>query len=263
MSSVHSALAKRYTAPQWALAFEVADSTGYGKSRSADAVAMGLWPSRGLEVHGIEIKVSRADWLRELRDPAKSAPIQRYCDRWWLAVASADIVQEGELPVTWGLLVLQKGGKLLAKVEAPELTPEPLSRGFAASMIRAFSENVTPTREVARMVNERVEEIRKRDADAAKATLAAMERRLADTERMVQEFERASGVRLDQWTGGTKIGEAVRLVLNDRGIDVAMERAIEPLERVARTIRTALDEVRALRPGGARSEGAANTEAGR
>lgn len=40
MSGVHTALAKRFAAPAWALAFEVADATGFGKTRSADAVAM-------------------------------------------------------------------------------------------------------------------------------------------------------------------------------------------------------------------------------
>jgi len=32
---------------------------------------MDLWPSGGLEIHGHEVKVSRSDWLRELKEPEK------------------------------------------------------------------------------------------------------------------------------------------------------------------------------------------------
>ena len=52
---------------------------------SGDAVIMSLWPSRGLELHGVEIKVSRADWKREAADPAKAEAIAAYCDAGELA----------------------------------------------------------------------------------------------------------------------------------------------------------------------------------
>lgn len=245
--SLHTALTKRYAAPQWALAFEVADATGYGKSRSADAVAMGLWPSRGLEVHGIEIKVSRADWLRELRDPEKSAAVQRYCDRWWLAVSDAEIVRDGELPSTWGLLVLQKGGKLITKVEAPALTAEPLSRGFVAAMVRAFSEDVTPTKEVTRIVNERVAE-----GVAHRVGIEEQYRKNAERERdeylrQIQAFHDVSGVYIDRWIGAAKIGEAVRVVMSDPTLERSLSRASEELRELSQRFQAAVDEVRELR----------------
>ena len=91
--AVFRLLDKRYPAESHALFRQVADSTGYGQKRYADAVAFGLWPSRGLEIEGLEIKVSRQDWLNELKNHAKSADIQAYCHRWWIVAGDRSIVK--------------------------------------------------------------------------------------------------------------------------------------------------------------------------
>lgn len=97
-AAVLDLLRKRYEPPAWAFLEQVRNSTGWKRTeRYADAVAMSLWPSRGLEVHGFEIKVSRSDVLKELRDPEKAAPIMRFCDRWWLVLGDKDLIQPGEL----------------------------------------------------------------------------------------------------------------------------------------------------------------------
>ena len=57
--------------------------------RYADAVAMNLFPSRGLALHGFEIKVSKSDFKSEIENPEKSVPVQQYCDHWWI-VAPAE-----------------------------------------------------------------------------------------------------------------------------------------------------------------------------
>jgi hypothetical protein len=44
---------------QYALLDEVRDEAGFGASRAIDVLAIGLWPSRGNEVHGIEVKSGR------------------------------------------------------------------------------------------------------------------------------------------------------------------------------------------------------------
>lgn len=127
--------------PKWALVPHVRNGAGWGGStglgglRTCDAVAVGLWPSTGLGLHGHEIKVSRADWLRELADPAKADAFRRYCDQWWI-VAPRGVVNDGELPEGWGLLEAV-GGKLRASTSAPALTPDPLPRGLVAALVRA------------------------------------------------------------------------------------------------------------------------------
>jgi hypothetical protein len=63
---VHAALAKKYPAPEYATFFEVRDAAGFDSKRSADVITVATWPSRGLAIHGFEVKCSRSDWLREL-----------------------------------------------------------------------------------------------------------------------------------------------------------------------------------------------------
>lgn len=63
-SDIRGGMAKRWRSPEWAIMWEVGEGTGAASGRYADAVMMSLWPSRGLELHGVEIKVSKSDWKR-------------------------------------------------------------------------------------------------------------------------------------------------------------------------------------------------------
>lgn len=129
-----AALKLRYQAQSHALLFEVANGTGSNGRVFADALAFGLWPSHGHPVEGIEIKVSRSDFLSEMAKPAKSQPVFQYCDRWWLAVPKG-LVDPGEVPDTWGILEL-KGDRLVTRKKAPKLQPAPMPRTFVASLLR-------------------------------------------------------------------------------------------------------------------------------
>ncbi len=138
-SDVVAALRKLFPPPAWAMFTGVANGTGHRANRWADAVSMGIWPSRGMEVAGFEVKVHRSDWLRELKKPQKAESIFKFCDRWWVAAGSADIVREVEIPPTWGLLV-PHAKTMKVVVDAPKLKPEPLSRSFVAAILRRAAE---------------------------------------------------------------------------------------------------------------------------
>ena len=128
--------------PEWACFFEVGNTTGYAVSRYADAVAMALWPSRGLIIRGFEIKTSRADYKREAAQPLKAESIAKYCDEWWI-VAPPNLISdpETEMPPAWGLMVSH--GKTLRTVrKATRTEAEPLSRGFVAAVLRRAHEMV-------------------------------------------------------------------------------------------------------------------------
>lgn len=231
-------LSKRFNPPAWALLEEVRNKTGYrGRTeRYADAVAMSLYPSRGLYIHGIEIKVSRSDWMRELSDPTKSAPIQRYCDHWWVVVGDTSIVDLGELPPTWGLLVPDKRGtKLVTKVKAPQLSPIPLDRAFLASMLRRASEQVT--RATQGKQNDHYQRGLSEGRLQAENQKGYREHRAQQTlERMIgnlKEFEDASGIKIGRYSG-KEMGEAVRIVQQHRrqhgSHRKALRRSIEAFE---------------------------------
>lgn len=68
-----------------------------------DFMAVACWASLEFAVHGHEVKVSRGDWLKELKNPNKSSPTMAMCDFWWL-VAPKGVAKEEELPERWGFL---------------------------------------------------------------------------------------------------------------------------------------------------------------
>lgn len=132
---IRAAISKRWSDPEYAVMFEVGDATGYQTRRHADAVIMSLWPSRGLELHGVEIKVSRADWKREAADPTKAEAIAQYCDRWWVITAPGVIDDMSDVPPAWGVREFDgKRWKTLRDATKTEATP--LSRGFLGAMLR-------------------------------------------------------------------------------------------------------------------------------
>ena len=154
-SHIKAALRMRYTAPQYATLEEVRNATGRIKRRRvinkitgdvttdrpryADMIAVGLWPSLGLEILGFEVKTTRADWLKEISDEKKAVAVQQYCDRWYLVVPHKNhekIVRAGELPDTWGMLTVDETGTVREIVDAPKLDAQPVTRAFLASMIR-------------------------------------------------------------------------------------------------------------------------------
>lgn len=138
--------------PRWACAEHVKNAAGFYARRCVDFVSIDCWPSGGIELHGHEVKVSRSDWLHELKQPEKAEAFKRYMDRWWLVVPDAKIVKPGELPQDWGLLVLYKRTtqgswpdyhahrtelRLRATAQAPKLNPEPVPRDLLATLMRS------------------------------------------------------------------------------------------------------------------------------
>jgi hypothetical protein len=136
--------------PRYIVAEHVRNQAGFGgyygndPLRTADALVVDLWPSSGNALHGIEVKVSRSDWLTELKDPEKAEAFRPYCDYWWLAVPDADIVRD-DLPHGWGLLTVTKTGTLRQRVPAPKLQRQDMPFGMTAALLRAAVRTATAT----------------------------------------------------------------------------------------------------------------------
>ena len=133
---IRAALRRYFAPPDCAIVFEVAQSTGAGAHRHLDAVAMELWPSRGLALHGIEIKCNFHDWIREKRNPEKAEQVARFCDLFWVA-APAGLVPIADLPMAWGLLEVGQDGTTKASKAALPTDATPVGRPFLAAMLRA------------------------------------------------------------------------------------------------------------------------------
>jgi hypothetical protein len=123
------------TNAKYIVATQVRPNATHGDS-TADAVIIGNWPSIGYEIQGFEIKISRTDWLNEVKKPNKCDATKKYCDRWWLLIAAESMVKPGELPDDWGLMVAHGRGIRIVK-EAPKLEPSEISVQFVTGLMRA------------------------------------------------------------------------------------------------------------------------------
>ena len=114
--------------------------------RVADYIVVDTWNSTRLL--GFEIKTSRSDWLRELRDlgPYTCKHVwAQHCHEWYLVAADKNIVRD-DLPQGWGLLAPDKTGKL-RQFAKPALTdnPVPIDMWNIGSLSRAI--NLTAARD--------------------------------------------------------------------------------------------------------------------
>jgi hypothetical protein len=83
---------------------EFRPSTGYkGDERRIDLWVINRAPSAGMPAHSVEIKISRSDWLRELKSPTKSRLALAVSNYMWLACPSG-VAKPEELPPMWGLI---------------------------------------------------------------------------------------------------------------------------------------------------------------
>lgn len=148
-----------------------------GGVRTLDAVSMGMWRSRGFTVTGYEVKCSRSDWLRELRDPQKADALAKHCDYFYLVVNDPGIVHHGELPELWGMIHAKpRGCSVVEKAQAlGDLTERSaLPRPLVKSMLRSIFKAATA--EVPALVNERMAEERERRSYADERRDEAIER---------------------------------------------------------------------------------------
>ncbi len=232
------ALADRFSPSAYAFIPQVREGTGAGAARTADALAMSLWPSRGLELHGFEVKVRRNDWVRELKKPEKAEAIGQFCDRWWIA-APDKMIEVEELPPLWGLLVARGKRGSLVQVKAAErqLRVTQIDRHFLAAILRRASADCP----YARRKSREYKEGKKAGASQSAHGLTHATQQVTHLSERIRAFEEASGIRLDGYDDPQKIGAAVKaLIRNDR------EKFLESAERVANSVEVQAKRARAI-----------------
>lgn len=195
---IQAALKAAYKSSEYALMWEVGDATGSRVSRHADAVAMNLWPSRGLLIEGFEIKVSRSDWRRELDNPAKSAAVQQYCDRWWV-VAPTGIIQLHEVPALWGVKEVTEKGVVKTVKAAPDLDSvipknSPV-RSFVAAMLRRSSDEHAGM--IEEIVKEKLTKLRESDESRIEREVERRSRAATNAEKVKELMASLGLFRLD------------------------------------------------------------------
>lgn len=214
------ALRNKYDDEGFSFAFleQVSDGTGANCNRWADALAIQLWESRGLEILGFEIKVSRQDWIKELKQPKKAEMIAKYCNQWYLVIGDENIIQFGELPTNWGLMVPHTKKSLkIVKPAIKNINPIPVDMPFLCAILRRATQQLTgkKSKEYTRGYNEACRQ-NKKDFEEIKEHRDEQLNILRDK---IKKFKESSGVDInDYWYPAEKIGEAVKFVLNKKYI---------------------------------------------
>lgn len=171
-----------------------------GATRRADLVRVGMWASRGVGIDVHEIKVSRADWRRELDDPAKAEAWWPYCNRFWV-VAPPGVIPEGELPAGWGLMVLPASGRRLrVRVRAATRTDIQLTVPLMVELLRRADNQRLA--EIDAIREQHRTEVRELDATwRAQSARDGLPWELQERLELLDQFEQALGIRLARIAG--------------------------------------------------------------
>lgn len=219
-SDIKTAMLAKFAPPEWAIMWEVGDATGLSQKRWADAVMMSIWPSRGLELHGVEIKVSTSDWKREAADPRKAEAVGQYCDRWWVHTPPGVVKDLAEVPPAWGLREWD-GKRWATKREAAKNpSPAPITRHFLAALLRRHDggERARVYEEAQRMsaqARQAVEDERAKIKSEIEQGVAFRTRKLQAIADQTAAFEAACGVSLaGVWGDSTARAKQVGLIVN-------------------------------------------------
>lgn len=202
--TVRALLHKRYEDHRrYAVAEEVGNATGLEQTRRLDMVVVDCYKSNDYCLEGIEVKVSKADLRKELRDRAKHNIFFKNLDYYSLA-APASIVDEETIPKHWGLYLIDQ----YPNEDQPHLRVyrNPLSlhdkqrktldRSFAVCLMRALQKQSPTAAELERARQKGMEEARRWENQSS-------DRR--EIERLKEELEAFSVFRerCGIWGGGS------------------------------------------------------------
>lgn len=214
-ADIMAAMRDKYQPPQWAALYEVADSTGFG-TRRCDCMAMSLWPSKGLHLHGHEVKASRSDWLKELQDPSKAETFAKHCHYWWI-VAARGIVKPEEMPARWGLMELTSHGNLRVKAAATIRDNCELNYAILAAMLRRAVESSPGEQQIKSVhraaYDDGYERGRKHAESSGSTEFQLTKKKLTRLTEQLAAFEAASGIKIGMYNGRS-IGKAVDVLVN-------------------------------------------------
>lgn len=195
---------------QYAVLFEVRNGTAWRANRSVDAVVMGLWPSLGMRLTGMEIKVGRGDWMREYRNPAKASEAFDYFDHWYL-VAPADVAKIEEIPEPWGWFVPENGKLRKVRDAAKNPNVKAVDRHFLGALLRRVAK--TDDAFIQSAVSEALKAQRATyEADAEKRVLERLGETRKDAEQWAQVRDLLKG-KPDDFIYQPDVIEALRVLV--------------------------------------------------
>lgn len=243
-------LSVKYGGEEWAFFEQVRTGTGFlRRPRTADAIAMNLWPSRGLDLIGFEVKASRGDWRRELANPAKADELVGFCDRWYV-VANKTVVQEGELPSKWGLMV-PHGRGLRILTAAPKLEPQPVDKLFLASLLRKAKMYTIPEERLKAACDASYKSGIERGEARKESEMGYEMNRLKERAEGWESFKKQTGVDLRGFNA-ERYAKAMKVLINRETLawqTSVLENNLQTLDKVRQHEERALEALKELQKG--------------
>ena len=125
--------------PNWVLFEELSGHPSFNPRR-IDLWAMNCWESKR-EMVAYEVKVSRSDFLHEMKQPQKRRYALMYSNKFFFATPIG-LIRHEELPPEAGLVEVDAEGKCHEKVPALWRDCYPPSWNFVASLGRRMNANM-------------------------------------------------------------------------------------------------------------------------
>ncbi len=143
---ISAAIVKAHSPPKWLVALELRLGSGYGwHERRIDAWALDCAPGRGNRALSFEIKVSKADYRRDLAHPEKQRGAVNYSNEFYY-VAPVGLIDPDTLPAWAGLMEVtelemhgRKSLQLRKTVAAPVREKFRPSWPFVVSLMRRIA----------------------------------------------------------------------------------------------------------------------------
>ncbi len=224
----------------------VANAKGANATRKADALSIGMWPSRGHDIDFFEIKCSRSDWLSELKDPAKADVFYPYVNNMYLVVPTRKIVHDDELPPGWGLIIC-RGDGLRKAVKATRKEAAPMPAPMLAAVIAAERRHKEDVISVSKSNSLLDDEYRRGYKNGQSTTKNGWHLvKLEKLTKVIATFEKESGLLIaDGWhsTCGD-LGKQVAAI--QRGGVKRLQRQLPSIEHAVKLFQDGVDAIKSL-----------------
>lgn len=141
---------------RWIYFDECPVGTGWKGSNYIDGYVIGVWPSEQNRRIAYEVKVSRQDFLNEMKKPLKRRPALFFSNEFYF-VAPKGMLKPQEIPIECGLIEYtetsaDENDRLVTVVPAPFRESVRPTWNFAAALMRRLHERAeVAVREVERM----------------------------------------------------------------------------------------------------------------
>ncbi len=118
--------------------------TAAWNSRRIDVLFFNYWYSKQYKRIALELKRARSNFLQELREPEKRAPVMKMVNEFYY-VAPKGMIKPDEVPDDCGLIEIDDNGICRMKKRAPFLGDPPPNWYLVGTLLRSFYDNTQQT----------------------------------------------------------------------------------------------------------------------